>query len=254
MAKTYSHTNYLTKPSKQKLIDLYEVQRLSGREIARVLQLPIPTIFSWMQKFGIQFRSRREACHLYYVKHPEEFQKRSQRATAALTGKTQSPVHIANRMAGRHEAAKIRGYYHSPETRRKMSQGGRGHHVWTSEQRERLLPIFMKNRQKRPTAPERRFQELVTKYKLPYKYVGDGYTWIVGRCPDFLNVNGQKIVVEIFGHWWHNTTINKLVRPEYTLEATKSHYAKYGFNCIVIWEEELEDDKTVLAKLGEKSK
>jgi len=36
-----------------------------------------------------------------------------------------------------------------------------------------------------------------------YKYVGDGQFILAGKCPDFLNVNGQKKLIEVFGDYWH---------------------------------------------------
>lgn len=106
-----------------------------------------------------------------------------------------------------------------------------------------------------PTKPERRFEELINKYALPYKYVGNGQFWMgyPPKCPDFLNVNGEKKVVEIHGVYWH------LIRPqkehpnltrEVVEEMDKRHYAQYGFDCIILWEDELKDDQYVLNQIG----
>lgn len=120
---------------------------------------------------------------------------------------------------------------------------------WTKEEREWRLPIIMANRLQRPTKIERKFQNIVSKYNLPYKYVGDGYTWIVGRCPDFLNINGEKTVVEIFSRWWHDPSVNQRIKPQHTEEATLRHYQQYGFDCIIIWERELKDESQLVEKI-----
>lgn len=54
------------------------------------------------------------------------------------------------------------------------------------------------------TLPEKRFIELCRKYHLPFRYVGDGSRWIGSYNPDFVEENGRKLVVEIFGEYWHN--------------------------------------------------
>lgn len=45
---------------------------------------------------------------------------------------------------------------------------------------------------------EIKFEQIINKLNLPYKFVGNG-EFIIGRkCPDFINCNGQKIAVEVF--------------------------------------------------------
>lgn len=53
----------------------------------------------------------------------------------------------------------------------------------------------------------------------------------IGRkVPDFVNVNGKKAVVEMFGHYRH---------PDWHEKVWIEHYAKYGYKCTVVWEEEV---------------
>lgn len=65
-----------------------------------------------------------------------------------------------------------------------------------------------------------------------YKYVGDFQVNIGGRFPDFIDVNGKKEVIELFGNFWHD---------QEDVEETISHYKGYGFSCIIIWEDELKN-------------
>jgi len=37
-----------------------------------------------------------------------------------------------------------------------------------------------------------------------WKYAGDGSLIIRGKCPDFVNVNGRKLIIEVFGDYWHS--------------------------------------------------
>ena len=73
-----------------------------------------------------------------------------------------------------------------------------------------------------------------------YKYTGRGEIWIGNRNPDFFNVDGQKKVIEMFGDHWHqgdnpNNRIN--------------HFKEYGYDCLVIWESELENRNEVKERI-----
>ena len=78
----------------------------------------------------------------------------------------------------------------------------------------------------RPTTPERMFIELCNIAKLPFKYVGNGKLWIGNKNPDFIDEK-SKIVVEIFGEYWHK---------EEEIPVIKDYYRKYGWECIVLWD------------------
>lgn len=112
----------------------------------------------------------------------------------------------------------------------------------------------IKSLQLRPNKPEQKFIDLCKKYNLPYRYVGDGQFWLgyPPRNPDFLNVNGEKTVVEIHGVYWHLLKPQKK-DPDLTRKIVEfeeqSHYSKYGFKSVVIWDDELDNTSLVLDKL-----
>lgn len=58
--------------------------------------------------------------------------------------------------------------------------------------------------------------------------VGNKVT-IEGYIPDFININGKKVVIEAFGVYWH--------KPEEALARTET-FAKYGYRTLVIWEKQ----------------
>ncbi len=90
--------------------------------------------------------------------------------------------------------------------------------------------IMKKRRRIRITSYELRMMELIKKYKLPYKYVGDGSVWF-GKCnPDFLNVNGEKIVLEVYEEVLHMKNYEN-IRSKQLLE--------YGYKTIFISGKEL---------------
>jgi len=75
-----------------------------------------------------------------------------------------------------------------------------------------------------------------------YKYVGDGQFFLGGHCPDFLNVNGKKKLIELYGDYWHRND-----NPQDRIDFFK----KYGFDTLVLWESELKDISKIKNKILE---
>ena len=97
------------------------------------------------------------------------------------------------------------------------------------------------------TKPELQFEAICIKYNLPFRYTGNSALWIgVGKKkinPDFVGTNGNKnVVVEIFGDWFHNPTLNPKVRESATYEYRFNHFKDAGYHMIVFWGSELEQD------------
>jgi len=101
---------------------------------------------------------------------------------------------------------------------------------------KKMLKAFKKS----PNKPETFLINLFNEYNLPYKFVGNGAFIIAGKCPDFVNINGQKKVIEMFGTYWH--------KPEEEFERKKI-FSQYGFETLVIWENELKDKTKVLERI-----
>jgi len=152
-----------------------------------------------------------------------------------------------------------------PEVRRKISEKLKGRHnspntEFTSERLKLLWkdPNYrnkvIKNSRKirRPTSPEVKFIEVCEKYNLPFVYTGSGKrTVVVGnRVPDFVH-RDKKVVVEILGTYWHSPLVNHKLRWDRTAPVILDSYRKNGWKCILIWDYELEDEKSVVGKLKE---
>ena len=92
------------------------------------------------------------------------------------------------------------------------------------------------------TKPELIFEEICKKLDLPYKYTGDGAFWI-GKNPsvnpDFVNCNGKKIAIEIFGDYYHSPLLNYKLKEDRTLSYRKKILKKYGWKLIVFWQSDL---------------
>jgi hypothetical protein len=102
----------------------------------------------------------------------------------------------------------------------------------------------------RPNKLELKVLRVSQRHNLPLKYVGDGQVIIGGKCPDFIDNNGQKKIVEVFGEYWHR---RKDIAWHQTEHGTRKVYAQYGFECLILWENELKNisDDCLLVKLQE---
>ena len=92
------------------------------------------------------------------------------------------------------------------------------------------------------TQPELIFEQICEKHNLSFHYVGDGQLWI-GKTkklnPDFCELNGKKIVIEVMGDWWHSPLLNRKLREDANLNFRKRHYKKYGWKSHFIWGSDL---------------
>ncbi len=140
-----------------------------------------------------------------------------------------------------------KGVPHSKETRKKMSDAQKGKLKPYMSKLNRD-PEFIKKRLKglikRPTKPEIILNDLLKKNNFPYKYVGDGKVIIKYFNPDFINYNGQKKVIEMFGDYWHNREDSKR-RDKLRLKA----YSDYGYDTLIVWEHELNKPEILIDKI-----
>lgn len=101
--------------------------------------------------------------------------------------------------------------------------------LWQNEEYAKMIFASMK---KQPNKLEIYFNNfLQTEFSNQFKYVGDGYTWIAGKCPDFIDFE-NKLIIELFGSYWHKTdeVVKRIL-----------HFAKYGYKTLVVWDYELKD-------------
>ena len=117
-----------------------------------------------------------------------------------------------------------RAWATDPEYRRKVTEAAR-----------KNCKNWHKKFNRRPTGPEVLLSSLLPR---GIRYVGGGdfYIWIPflqrRRNPDY-KVTGQKKVIELFGDYWH--------RNEDPADII-GQYAEAGFECLVVWEGELNAD------------
>lgn len=149
---------------------------------------------------------------------------------------TETKEKIRNTEKGRHlhpETEIKKGQRISPETELTSERAK----SWWKDPEYRARVIAGRLKHRRPTGPEKKLIGLIAKYRLPYKYTGDGSFIIGGLNPDFVNINGAKVAIDVFGDYWHTIKADK---ESYNEEGRKKIFADYGWQLIVLWENEVE--------------
>lgn len=93
----------------------------------------------------------------------------------------------------------------------------------------------------KPNKPEQALNKLLQNlFPNEYKYVGDFQFFIGSKNPDFMNTNGKKFLIELYGDYWHRND-NPQDRIDY--------FKNFGFDTFIIWEHELKDQEVLKSKL-----
>jgi very-short-patch-repair endonuclease len=145
-----------------------------------------------------------------------------------------------------------RGYYHSPKAIQRMTitRNNRAHLMLQSRISTNLWknPDYRKKCAtgwKSPNKAEDYLNNLLhSLFPHEYKFVGDGKVWIESFNPDFININGQKKIIELFGVRWHTGE-----RKEKRDAEKFAVYKAYGYETLVIWGNELRNINQLKEKL-----
>ena len=124
--------------------------------------------------------------------------------------------------------------------------------LWENpEYKRRSMAALLKANRSRPNGLERRVIAFLDAYRPgEWKYCGNGDFIVGGKNPDFVNVNGQKSVIEVFGDYWHSERVTGKP-PDQEVADRIAHFAQYGLRCIIIWEGEITDAGSVLARIDD---
>lgn len=181
--------------------------------------------------------------------HSEETKKRM---SVAHKGKILSEEHIRKL---KENASKRRPYTEERRNRMRLSMLGKniGKSYLVSEETKRKLrakwldPYYVRKqmigRHVSPNKPEAKLLEILNiLFPGDWKFTGDLSFTINGKCPDFVNCNGQKKIIELFGNYWH--------RGE-NEEDRKKIFSPFGYQTLIVWEKELKDQNKLIGKLQE---
>jgi len=147
----------------------------------------------------------------------------------------------------------MKGKSHSEETKLKLSK--RVKKLWQDKeyvkhmskvhkekwQNEEFVKMMYKTCAKKPNKAENFILNLLNElYPNEWKYTGDFSVVINGKNPDFINVNGQKKIIEFFGDYWH--------QGEDPKDRAKV-FAPFGYETLVVWESELKNMDSVVSRI-----
>lgn len=142
-------------------------------------------------------------------------------------------AHALNPEWARKSAETLKQLHTNPEWHQKVinkMHAGRDASWADPKRREARIRAMLQASYRRPTYIEQKIINILKEYSLPYKYTGDGDVVIGRACPDFVNINGHKKLIEVFGNYWHP--------PEDEVKK-KAHYNKYGFKVLILWEKQI---------------
>jgi len=207
--------------SKDELYNLYHTQHLSQQKIAKIYRVSQVIIGQWMIKWDIPRRTFTELTKgtnnpFYGKKHKKETieQHRQYMLYKNLNGEN-------NPFYGKH---------HSEETLKKI----------------------MESRQVKPNRAELKLNSIIQHLSTNYEYNGDFRRGIAigGKIPDWVNVNGEKKLIELLGHGWHIQNQWFKVPLSKTEDYIINHYKKYGWGCLTISDYELKNETLLGDKIN----
>jgi G:T-mismatch repair DNA endonuclease (very short patch repair protein) len=96
-----------------------------------------------------------------------------------------------------------------------------------------FFEMLAASQKRRPTHPEVMAAGFIEMHDLPWRYTGDGRLWLGRRNPDFVHTT-EKIVLEIFGRYWHKKEDE---------EELRASYSGVGYRLLVLWEDEVTEER-----------
>lgn len=165
-------------------------------------------IYKRFIEYGIRRRSQKEAC-----KMPIAILK-VQRGHGRLgMPRTQAEKEHLRRLykktrttrAYREEVSRQQKVYYSEHPERCEYTRSYMRAKWgNKEWRDKMVKALLVGLRIRPNGYERELLRVLnTFYPNEWEYVGNGQLIIGGKCPDFVNINGKKQIIEVFGEYWH---------------------------------------------------
>lgn len=110
---------------------------------------------------------------------------------------------------------------------------------------DKILHSLVKSQKKYPNKEEKMIGQFFRDNNIPLTYCGDGSFILMGKIPDFVNIE-KKVVVEYNGRFWHSE--NEWNDAYDDSKERIEHFAKYGYTCYIIWDDEFDAKKDEIIK------
>lgn len=212
----------------KKLRDMYIGQKLSAIKVAKKLHCPRGSMRWFLRKYKIPIRGAKEASRLnhWWVgrHHTKKTIKKMRKSSLGKPGTTNGRHRTETEKKSMGEKLKVimKLKWQDPEYVAKALKSWRR----TPNKSEMELNAIMQNL-----------------FPNEYKMNTRGEVMVLGgKVPDFVNVNGQKKIIELYGDYWHRND-----NPQDRIDMFK----KLGWDTIVIWGHELKDAQNLKNKLLE---
>ena len=200
------------------------------------------------EKIRLKMLERKEK--LGYIQSPEARKKISE----SKKGKTRSIETIAKMSKGQKEnwtnpifKEKIMKIRRSPEHKQKRRE--QLLRQWQDRNyKERVVRQISQSIYIKPNKSEL-FLSSILQEILPNEYAVNmkGEILILGsKIPDFVNVDGKKKLIELYGEYWH---IEKARSYEDTEKGRIDYFKKFGWDTLIIWWKELKDKESLKQKI-----
>lgn len=269
MSKIFKYKNILTKKYLKKE---YLDKKKSMSKIAKEVGCSDMTIYDYLKKYKIKTRTHKEG--LKGNKHPNYIDGRTNKKyyckicgknkisykawrygsktcincyNKIRSNKEKNKIHYCKEKGCNNEISYTTWYYGQGRCSSCANKITTNRKWQNKEYREKTLKALFKGMKLKPNKPEKLLNKLL-QYLLPkeYKFIGDWKVVFGGFNPDFINCNGQKKIIEMYGDYWHNKTGAKQ-RDKRRIIA----YKQYGYKTLIIWEHELKDLSKVSNRIKE---
>jgi len=112
---------------------------------------------------------------------------------------------------------------------------------WSKDTQEAFIKKCLKASATLPNKEEKRLDEILQKnFPTTWKYVGDGEFILARKNPDFINIQGKKEIIELWGEYFHSGQDPK---------EREAIFKEYGYTTLIIWCKELKDEERLVKKI-----
>lgn len=141
----------------------------------------------------------------------------------------------------------LKGIHLSPKTEWKKGQTPVGSKLF-KKGRKPTREEIKKCLRKRPMSKlEIKVDRVIKKYLLPYRFVGNGEFFIENKNPDFVNVNGEKVAIEVYARK-HKELFRDGGVDEWK-NSRQELFGKYGWRIVFIEEWQTNTEESIYKQI-----